>query len=174
MNAMRKSIYSLREYPERADECRELLRTFFNEFVAEHPAQVLASSGMFPQGYFMLKHGTVIGWAGLHEKEAVSGRVYGWAGSLAKDEVTSDELSPWITPLLIHPDERGHNYGKLLLEHARGEAGRLGFKHVYLTTNHIGYYEKFAFREVGLTLFIWGHPTKVYEHDTILEHEVVS
>jgi len=160
-------VYSLRDHPERANECRELLLNHFNEFTSTHPAQVVASSGTFPQGYFMLKENKVIGWMGLHEKEVVAGRVYGWTGSLDKPEVLSEELSPWITPLLVHPDERGHRYGKMLLEYARAEAGRLGFEVVYLTTGEIGYYEKYGFREVGLTTFTWGRPTKVYEHDTI-------
>ena len=104
----------------------------------------------------MFKNNRVIGWTGIYEKEVVAGRVYGWEGSLAKEEVMSDDLSPWFTPLLVHPDERGNHYGKLLLEYARKEAGRLGFKSVYLTTGEIGYYEKYGFREVGLTTFTWG------------------
>lgn len=161
-------ILSLHDYPERANECRELLLEHFNEFTSKHPAEVLASNGTFPQGYFMLKENKVIGWTGLHEKEVVTGRVYGWEGSIAKPEILSDELSPWITPLLVHPDERGNHYGKMLLEYARMEAGRLGFKVVYLTTGEIGYYEKYGFREVGLTIFTWGRPTKVYETEAIL------
>jgi N-acetylglutamate synthase-like GNAT family acetyltransferase len=53
------------------------------------------------------------------------------------------------------------------LDHVRREAGRLGFKIVYLTTDHIGYYEKYGFREVGLTTFAFGRPTKVYESGTV-------
>jgi GNAT superfamily N-acetyltransferase len=159
-------ILSLREHPERADECRELLRAHFNEFTSTHPAEILASADALPQGYFLLKNDRVVGWTGLYEKEVVSGRVYGWEGSLQKEEVDCDDLSPWITPLLVHPDERGNRYGKLLLEHARKEAGRLGYPHVYLTTGEIGFYEKYGFREVGLTTFTWGRPTKVYEHTT--------
>jgi hypothetical protein len=30
------------------------------------------------------------------------------------------------------------------MEHARKEAGRLDFKHVYLITGEIGYYEKYG------------------------------
>ena len=166
----RIQILSLRDHPERADECCNLLVEHFNEGTSKHPAQVLASTNMFPQGCFILKNDRVVGWTGLHEKEVVTGRVYGWEGSIIKDEVLSDDLTPWITPLLVHPDERGNRYGKLLLEYARKEAGRLGFKFVYLTTGEIGYYEKYGFREVGLTTFTWGRPTKVYEHDTIIEN----
>jgi len=214
-------ILSLRDHPERADECRKLLLEHFNEFASKHPAEVLASAEPFPQGYFMLKNdsdGTshVIGWTGLHKQEVVSGKVYGWeestqwgspplswppadcvprfawvgsgcedvsfadplpapeipngiSDSIKRDEIMSEELSPWITPLLVHPDERGNRYGKMLMEHARRDAARLGFKVVYLTTGEIGYYEKYGFREVGLTTFTWGRPTKVYEVEVISE-----
>lgn len=173
-------IVSLREYPEWADECRILLSEHFNAFVSQHPEEVLVSGELFPQGYVLLKDNRVIGWTGLHQKEVVTGKVYGWEGARAlganvhEGEVLSDDLSPWITPLLVHPDERGNRYGKLLLEHARKDAGRLGFKVVYLTTGEIGYYEKYGFREVGLTTFIWGRPTKVYEHDAIVTEERVD
>ena len=160
-------ILSLREHPERANDCRTLLLEHFNEGTSKHPAQVVSSTDIFPQGYFMLKDNRVIGWTGLHEKEVVSDKVYGWEGSFKKEEVMSDELSPWITPLLVHPDERGNRYGKLLLEYARKDAGRLGFKVVYLTTGEIGYYEKYCFREVGLITFTWGRPTKVYETECL-------
>ena len=44
----------------------------FNEGTSKHPAQVVSSTDIFPQGYFMLKDYRVIGWTGLHEKEVVS------------------------------------------------------------------------------------------------------
>jgi len=160
-------ILSLRDHPERMDECREFLMTHFNEFTSRHPAQVLASVDIFPQGYFMLKNNKVIGWTGLHEHEVVSGKVYGC--TLDNGDILSEHLSPWITPLLVHPEERGNRYGKLLLEHARRKAGRHGIKVVYLTTGEIGYYEKYGFREVGLSTFTWGQPTKIYAHDTLMD-----
>ena len=163
-------ILSLRDHPERENECRNLLMEHFNEFTSKHPAQVLESTDILPQGYFMQKNDKVVGWTGLHKKEVVSGKVYGWEGTLQQEEILSENLSPWITPLLVYPDERGNRYGKQLLAYARKEAGRLGFKIVYLTTNHIGYYEKYGFHEVGLAMFTFGQPTKVYEHDTIIEH----
>jgi len=166
-------ILSLREYPERLEECQSLIMLVFShEGIKNQAAEPLMSAGSLPQGYFMLKGSKVIGWTGLFEHEVVAGKLHGWEGSLVQGEVLSENLSPWITPLLVHPDERGNRYGKLLLEHARKEASRLGFKVVYLTTNHIGYYEKYGFREVGLTTFTWGWPTKVYEHDTINMEEI--
>ncbi|MDR1298680.1 MAG: GNAT family N-acetyltransferase [Oscillospiraceae bacterium] len=166
---MNVQILSLRERPEHLEECQALLAEHFinSDFMRDQTAEPLKSSGSLPQGYFMLKDDKVIGWTGLYEHEAVTGKMYGWEGSLAEGEVLSDDLSPWITPLLVHPDERGNHYGKMLLDHVRREAGRLGFKIVYLTTDHIGYYEKYGFREVGLTTFTLGRPTKVYASGTV-------
>ena len=163
MNNTAIQILSLREYPERAEECKAILAEHFNEFTSYHPEQVLASSEALPQGYFALKDDRVVGWTGLQEKEVVSGKVYGWEDTLKQGEIMSENLSPWITPLLVHPDERGNSYGKLLLDYARKCAGALGFERVYLTTGEIVYYEKYGFREVGLTTFFGGRPTKVYE-----------
>ncbi|MNN87264.1 hypothetical protein D3C81_2047940 [compost metagenome] len=53
------------------------------------------------------------------------------------------------------------------MEHARKLVGQLGYAKVYITTDHILYYEKYGFREIGLDNFEWGRPTKIYEHDTI-------
>lgn len=164
-------ILSLRDNPERVEECRILLLEYFNEFTSKHPAEVLASPTILPKGYFMLKNNRVIGWGGLHEKEVVSGKVYGWESTIESVEVLSEQLSPWISPLLVHPDERGNHYGKLLLDYVRKEAGRFGYKIIYLTTGEKGYYEKYGFREVDLTTFTWGRPTKVYETDAIFELE---
>jgi ribosomal protein S18 acetylase RimI-like enzyme len=168
------SIKSLREHPQWAEKCQAFLLEHFNEYASTHPAQVLSSTKPFPQGYVMVQDERVIGWTGLHEQEVVSGPVYGWVGGNAphsgaqEQEIRSEDLTPWITPLLVDPHHRGNRYGKFLLEHARKEAGRLGCKQVHLTTGEIGYYEKYGFREVGLTTFNWGRPTKIYQHDTLL------
>lgn len=78
-----------------------------------------------------------------------------------------DEFTPFITSLFVDPNMRGGlGMGKMLLDHARYEAARLGFDKLYLTTDHIGYYEKYGFREIGLDLYDWGRPTKLYEADT--------
>ncbi|MDE5859299.1 MAG: GNAT family N-acetyltransferase [Oscillospiraceae bacterium] len=78
-----------------------------------------------------------------------------------------DEFTPFITSLYVDPIMRGgFGMGEMLLDHARYEAARLGFDKLYLTTDHIGYYEKYGFREIGLDMYDWGRPTKLYEADT--------
>ena len=43
--------------------------------------------------------------------------------------------SPWLTTLFVEPDLRGWHYGELLMNHARYEAGKLGFDKMYLATD---------------------------------------
>jgi len=105
-----------------------------------------------PYTFLLLKNDEIIGFYQLIEQELV----------IRKD------LSPWIAPLFIDKSERGRAFGALLLEHARKMAGKLGYKKVYLATDHILYYEKYGFREIGLDNFKWGRPTKIYEHDTLM------
>ncbi|MDD5190468.1 MAG: GNAT family N-acetyltransferase [Dehalococcoidales bacterium] len=113
--------------------------------------QCFSKSGFLPQTYIMVKHDEIIGFYQLVEQELL----------IRKD------LSPWITCVFIDENQRGNRFSARLLEHGRTIAGSLGFQKVYLTTNHIQFYEKFGFREIGLSNFINGSPSKIYEHDTI-------
>lgn len=77
------------------------------------------------------------------------------------------ELTPFITTLFIGPEYRGGiSFGGAALEHARCVLGDMGYDTVYLTTDHIGYYEKHGFREIGLDITDYGSPTKIYSADT--------
>lgn len=105
----------------------------------------------FPFTFLLLKHDVIIGFYQLIEQEFI----------------TRKDLSPWIAPLFIDESERGKALGAVLLEHARKIAGQLGYAKVYLATDHILYYEKYGFKEIGLDNFEWGLPTKIYEHYTI-------
>ena len=85
------------------------------------------------------------------------------------DHLTSrTELTPFITSLFIDPIYRGRDisFAGAALEHARCVLGTMGYDTVYLTTDHIGYYEKFGFREIGLDITDYGSPTKIYSADT--------
>lgn len=145
-------IFSIREYPERRTECIDFLVSFFTNrtLMEQNVSDCLHTDGPLPQGWFMWWENRVVGWVGLLEKEVV----------------VRDDISPWISPLLVAKDRRGHRYGEALLNHASHEAAKLGFDRVYLTTDHIGYYEKYGFKEIGLTTFTWGRPTKIYQRDT--------
>ncbi len=113
--------------------------------------EIFSGEKDLPKCYMMLRDDDIIGYYQLVEQELI----------------TRKDLSPWITTVFIDEQERGQRLSSKLLEHGRTVAGKLGYAKVYLTTDHIQFYEKFGFREIGLDKFVWGRPTKIYEHDTI-------
>lgn len=73
------------------------------------------------------------------------------------------DISPFISALYVDEKVRGYGNGETLINHAKYEAARLGHEKIYVATDHIGYYEKYGFREIGLDIFTWGRAAKVYE-----------
>ncbi|MBD3922159.1 GNAT family N-acetyltransferase [Paenibacillus sp. PR3] len=94
-------------------------------------------------------------------------QIIGFYQLLEKELIERTDLSPWISCVFIDENRRGERLIEQLLLHGRITAGNLGFDKVYLTTDHIHLYEKFGFREIGIDRFVWGRPTKIYEHHTI-------
>ncbi|WNS41106.1 GNAT family N-acetyltransferase [Paenibacillus sp. MMS20-IR301] len=147
-------IKSLLECPERRNEFAEYVKEKWpkvTKVVLPKIDESLSAEAGLPFTFLLLKNGKIIGFYQLIEQEYISRK----------------DLSPWISPLFIDENERGRGLGSVLLEHARKMAGQLGYAKVYLTTDHILYYEKYGFREIGLDNFAWGRPTKIYEHDAI-------
>jgi predicted N-acetyltransferase YhbS len=141
-------ILSLRENPELIAGCHELVRDWFFDFEVIHKQleNTLTSREKLPQAYVLTKDGSAVGWVGL----------------CVNDPLETDAFTPIVGPLMIAESERNRGFGGLLLYHARREAAELGFDTVYLTSQHIGYYERFGFREIDMTRYIGGKPTKVY------------
>lgn len=104
-----------------------------------------------PQCFVLLEEKTIIGFYQIIEHELI----------------TNQNLSPWLSCIFIDENKRGQRLSEKLTTHGRSIAGQLGYKKVYVTTDHIQFYEKFGFREIGIDTFTWGRPTKIYEHDTI-------
>ena len=90
-------------------------------------------------------------------------RIIGCAGLITNDFISRMDLYPWICALYIEEDCRGRALGSLLLERARADAAAAGFPHVYLCTDHVGYYEKYGFRHIGTGYHPWGDESRIYE-----------
>jgi GNAT superfamily N-acetyltransferase len=148
------SIVSLKDSPEYKQSLMRYVednwRAVYKPF-AGVVDEVFWSYKKFPKCYLLLKNSNIIGFYQLIERELI----------IRKD------LTPWITCIFVDEQERGRRLGSKLLEHGRKSAGKLGYPKVYLTTDHIQFYEKFGFKEIGLDKFITGRPTKIYEHDSI-------
>lgn len=101
----------------------------------------------FPQIVVAMENKKIIGSYSLVAKEMI------------KD---SHSYTPWLGTLFIREKYRGNHYSPILLENACQRVKKMGYDILYLATDHIGLYEKFGFEEIGLDLYLWGAPAKLY------------
>jgi len=160
IKAMRKllnvQIISVRDNPEFLERAVDYLagtwsipRTVYQDCVANS----LTTDSPLPRWY-LLESGveTIIGSYGL----------------IVNDFISRQDLWPWLCALHINESYRGHAFGAKLLEHGRAEAAKLGYKTLYLCTNHIGYYEKYGWQYKCDGYDRSGEPCRIYEIDTRL------
>lgn len=72
------------------------------------------------------------------------------------------DLWPWACALYVDEWLRGHAYGRSLLERAAADARRAGFRTMYLSTDHVGLYEKWGFRYIGQGYHPWNEESRIY------------
>lgn len=89
-------------------------------------------------------------------------RIIGCAGLITNDFISRGELYPWLCAVYIEEDCRGRNLGFTLMQQAQNDAKLFGFNHLYLCTDHSGYYEKFGFAYMGMGYHPWGEASRVY------------
>ena len=61
-----------------------------------------------------------------------------------KDDIQPTELTPWMGFVYTFPEHRGHHYVGLLMEEIERLAEKDGVSEVYISTDHIGLYEKYG------------------------------
>ena len=150
---------SVRNNPELCEQVKAYCREKWEKVsgVFARTADRSVSAEQFPQTWVMLM------------KTPEGTRVTGFYQLEEKDRLTiHTELTPFITTLFVDPGMRGgKGFGEMILNHARGVLGSMGYDTAYLCTDHIGYYEQYGFEEIGLDLTDYGQPTKVYITDTL-------
>ena len=90
--------------------------------------------------------------------------IIGCAGLITNDFISRMDLYPWVCGLYVEEKYRGNDYGFLLLAKAKEDSRKAGFSNLYLSTDHIGYYEKYGFRYVGQGYHPWDDESRIYEY----------
>lgn len=107
----------------------------------------IASPSPIPQWYLLEKDNEIIGCAGL----------------ITNDFISRMDLYPWVCAVYIDENHRGHFYSALLLDKAKEDTLKAGFKNLYLSTEHIGFYEKLGFNYIGQGYHPWEDESRIYE-----------
>lgn len=79
-----------------------------------------------------------------------------------KDDIQPTELTPWMGFIYTFPAHRGHRYAGKLFEEVDRLAKQDGVSQVYISTNHIGLYEKYGCAYKMQLNDMDGTPSRVY------------
>ena len=89
--------------------------------------------------------------------------ILGCVGLITNDFISRMELWPWLCALYVEEAHRGQNLSRLLIDQVKFDTAKMGFESVYLSTDHVGYYEKYDFDYIGPGYHPWGDSSRVYE-----------
>ena len=78
------------------------------------------------------------------------------------DDVQPTDLTPWIGFVYTFPQYRGNRLVNKLLSHAENLAKQNGKTNVYISTNHIGLYEKYGYEFFTEAKDVEGEDTRIY------------
>ena len=79
-----------------------------------------------------------------------------------KDDIQPTDLTPWVGFVYTFPEHRGHRYVGLLFDEVVHLAKERQIKEVYLSTNHVGLYEKYGWEFFDMMDDMDGEPSRVY------------
>lgn len=80
-----------------------------------------------------------------------------------RDEIWPTELTPWIGFVYTFPEYRGHRYAGQLLDYCECLATVMGKESIYISTDHIGLYEKYGYEFMYLHTDENGEESRVYK-----------
>lgn len=96
-------------------------------------------------------------------------RIIGCGALLISDFTSRHDLWPWYACHYIEAEFRGQALGKLLLEHGIELAAKAGYKNVYISTDHDGYYEKYGWERIDDAFEPTGAQTRIYKYNIPIE-----
>lgn len=79
-----------------------------------------------------------------------------------KDDIQPTDLTPWMGFVYTFPQHRGHRCVGLLFAEIERIAKVEGVSEVYISTNHVGLYEKYGCEFKRMLNDMDGEPSRVY------------
>ena len=79
-----------------------------------------------------------------------------------RDDIPETDLTPWIGFVYVFPKHRGHRYFGLLLQAIEQKAREARIPKLYLSTEHVGLYEKYGFQFESMMTDMRGDPSRIY------------
>lgn len=144
-------IISVRENPEYKDKTIQYFQDSWAEIAPiiyeDCITHSINAKDSLPQWYVLEKDNKIIGCAGL----------------ITNDFISRMDLYPWVCAIFIDEKHRGNSYGALLIEKAKQDTKKAGFKNLYLCTDHIGFYEKYGFNYLGQGYHPWEEESRIYQ-----------
>ena len=119
--------------------------------------------------YSLLKNGTSEQFLGEHPRVLMltdGDRLVSFCTLAQKDDIPDYRLTPWIGFVYTFPEYRGRRCFGLLLDKAKSLAAEAGFEAVYISTDHIGLYEKYGFEYICTLKNRWADDCRVYKGST--------
>lgn len=143
-------VISIREQPQYKDAAILYFQQSWKEVAPimyqDSITHCIGAANPLPQWYILKKGDSIIGCAGL----------------ITNDFISRGELYPWLCALHIDEKHRGNGYPKLLLQRAKEDTSKMGFKNFYLSTDLEDYYEKHGFTYIGQGYHPWDEESRVY------------
>ena len=79
-----------------------------------------------------------------------------------KDDIQPTELTPWVGFVYTFPARRGRRFAGLLFDEVERLAREAGVREVFLSTNHVGLYEKYGWEFMTMMTDIDCAPSRIY------------
>ena len=147
---MNPKIISVREHPEIKDQAIKYFQTKWPSvpphLYEDSINQALNTEESLPQWYLLKIKERIIGCGGLIQQELI----------------TRSDIYPWLCALFIDEEYRGNNYASLLIDQAKFDSNKAGFKTMYLVSDLDGYYEKLGFQYFEEGHYPAGEVTMIY------------